>query len=63
MRVKDGENSVKSGIGACFTLLLFIVILVYSLQKVQILYSKSDTQVREHVVPYYFDNTYEFGYE
>ena len=63
MRVKDGESSVKSSLGTCFTLQLFIVILVYSLQKVSILASKSDTRVNEHIVPYYFDSDFEFGFE
>ena len=63
MRVKDGESSVKSSLGTCFTLQLFIVILVYSLQKVSILVGKSDTRVNTHFVPYYFDSDYEFGFE
>ena len=56
-------SSVKSGVGASFSLLLFIVLLAYSLQKLLILMGKGDTRVNSFFVPDYFDETYEFGYE
>ena len=63
MRVNQGETSVKSGIGACFTFLLFMVLLVYSAQKTSILIAKGDTRVNEYDIPYHFDIDHEFGYD
>ena len=63
LRLGNSQSSVKSTVGGLFTLLLFLIILIYSLQKTSILINKSDTRVNEYKVPYYFDNDYELTFD
>ena len=63
MRLPEGETSVSSPTGILCSVVLFIVLIGYAIQKTSILISKRDIDINIFDVPFYFDSEESFGYE
>ena len=55
--MEDGQTSIGSKIGAVCSLFLFVILLVYSGQKLAILVQKGDTNLAVTRLTNYFDDT------
>ena len=63
MKLDQGKSHIKSYCGALMTLLLSFVILMYSLQKLDVFISKKDVDILSTVNDVHFDDDYVFDYD
>ena len=45
MDIKDGTDSLKTGVGAIFTVFLFMVVLIYTYLRFDVFYNKQKMEI------------------
>ena len=63
MKLDGGQSHLKSWMGSLCTLIILIVVIAYSVQKMDVLINKKDVNVLSTIHKLYFDEDYTFCYE
>ena len=63
MRLDEDRDALPSKKGAVCSLLLFFIISIYTLQKIDVLLNKKDVNIFSALAESYFDSDYVFGAE
>ena len=62
MKIDDGEESLHSLMGSLCSLMIFFLVVLYSYQKVDILWNKKDVDVLSTTNDMHFETDYVFDY-
>ena len=62
MKLADGENSVPTWMGTLCSIILLIVIILYTVQKIEVLLTKKDVDVLTAINDTHLDSEFHFGY-
>ena len=63
MLIDDGRDGLPSKLGALFSILLLILMLIYTGYKISILQGKKDIDIVQAVKENHFDSSHVFGAE
>ena len=60
MDIKDGTDSLKTGVGAIFTVFLFMVVLIYTYLRFDVFYNKQKMEILMTTEQQYLNDSFEF---
>ena len=63
MKIDRGHSIISTTVGAIFSIILFIVVGLYTLQKTNIMINKTDDYVMTSIEDSFFSLDYSFGFE
>ena len=63
MKLTNGEDTVPTWMGTLCTILLFLIILAYTVQKMEVLFSKKDIDIITALNDSSLDSDFRFGSE
>ena len=63
MRIQKNESDLKTIIGSLFTLLIYGVVALYMLQKIDVWLAKKDVDIMSSTQVGFFNDSYTFGYD
>ena len=61
LRIDEGEQELKTKMGASCTIMVFFLTMVYAGYRASILQAKSDVEVQASIQRNYYDDSFTFG--
>ena len=63
MKIDKGHSIISTSVGSIFSIILFIIVGMYTFQKMNIMINKTDDYVMASIQDSFFSLDYRFGFE